>query len=87
MANETKAMEDSEAAARDKAAQDKADHGGGIGDIGRQPLDRTSENPGQGTPAAQPGGTGGTGLATDADPAPSGENPDTDADETLGTVV
>lgn len=66
---------------------EKAAHGGGIGDIGRQPVDQTSENPGQGFPEAGPGGTSGTGLSVDEDAAPSGKDPDAEADETPGTVV
>jgi hypothetical protein len=66
---------------------DEAAHGGGIGDIARQPLDQTSENPGNATPQTGTGGTAGTGLAVDRDVAPSGEDPDREADETLGTVV
>ena len=66
---------------------DEAANGGGIGTIGRQPVDQTSQNPGQGTPDAPGGGTGGTGLSTERDAAASGEDPDREADETLGTVV
>ncbi len=71
---------------------DDASTGGGIGDIGRQPLDPSSQNAGEGEPAVRPGQegeneTGGAGLTRDQDPAPSGEDPDEDADGTLGTVV
>ncbi|WP_416357336.1 hypothetical protein ACLNGM_04260 [Aureimonas phyllosphaerae] len=72
---------------KDGTGRDEAQHGGGIGDVGRQPIDQTSENPGNGTPQTGPGGTGGTGLAVDEDATPSDEDPDRDADETLGTVV
>lgn len=69
-------------------ADDKAGHGGGVGDIGRQPIDPSSQNPGNGVPAGDVvGGTGGTGLVVDEDATPSGEDPDTEADETLGTVI
>lgn len=71
-----------------KPELDDASTGGGIGDIGRQPLDPSSEDAGEGVPAVQPEETeGGAGLTRDADPAPSGEDPDEAADDTLGTVV
>jgi len=72
---------------------DRAETGGGIGDIGRQPLDPSSENAGNADPVIERDGdedgteTSDGGLAVDGDPAPSGEDPDDDADETLGTIV
>ncbi len=51
-------------------------------------FDPSSEDAGEGVPAVQPEKTeGGAGLTRDADPAPSGEDPDEAADDTLGTVV
>lgn len=67
--------------------RDGAENGGGIGDVGRQPVDQTAENPGNGMPQTRPAGAGGTGLVVDEDATPSGEDPDREADETLGTVV
>ena len=78
---------------------DQAKTGGGIGDIGRQPLDPSSENAGNADPVIERDGdedgdkdgdgaeTSDGGLAVDGEPAPSGEDPDDDADETLGTIV
>ena len=69
---------------------DDASTGGGIGDIGPQPVDPSSQNPGQGAPDVDPDPSedrGGAGLTPDRDPAPSGEDPDADADDTLGTTV
>ena len=72
---------------------DQAKTGGGIGDIGRQPLDPSSENVGNADPVIGPNGdeddaeTAEGGLVVDGDPTPSGEDPDDEADETLGTIV
>lgn len=68
---------------------DNASHGGGIGDIDRQPVDPSSENAGNAEPDVQPQGEDGVsgGLSVDDDVTPSGEDPDDTADDTLGTVV
>ncbi|ALN74399.1 hypothetical protein [Aureimonas sp. AU20] len=67
---------------------DDASTGGGIGDIGRQPLDPSSENAGNAEPVLHPEDDApGAGLTRDEDVTPSDEDPDADADETLGTVV
>ena len=72
---------------------DQAKTGGGIGDIGRQPLDPSSENAGNADPVIERDGeaddaeTSDGDLAVDDEPAPSGEDPDDEADETLGTIV
>lgn len=72
-----------------KDTRDTAGHGGGIGDIGRQPIDPSSENAGNATPDVQPQDEDGVvgGLSVDEDVTPSGEDPDDTADDTLGTVV
>ena len=67
---------------------DDASTGGGIGDIGRQPLDPSSERAGNADPVVSPDeDTGGAGLTRDEDITPSDADPDAEADETLGTVV
>ena len=74
----------------DRPKLDDASTGGGIGDIGPQPVDPSSENPGRGAPDLEPDENldrGGAGMTRDQDPAPSGEDPDEDADDTLGTIV
>lgn len=74
----------------DRPELDDASTGGGIGDIGPQPVDPSSENPGQGVPDVTPDRSvdrGGAGMTRDQNPTPSGEDPDDEADDTLGTTV
>jgi hypothetical protein len=71
---------------------DDASNGGGIGDIPRQPVDPSSQNPGNGEPLILPDDDDGVG-AVDDDGLDSGhdvitveddEDPDDDADSTQG---
>jgi len=71
---------------------DDASHGGGIGDISRQPVDQSSQNPGNGEPVILPDDEDGVGAIEDDDlsseddviPVEGGEDPDDDADSTQG---
>ncbi len=74
----------------DRPELDDASTGGGIGDIGPQPVDPSSENPGRGAPDVTPDRSvdrGGAGMTRDQDPTLSGEDPDDEADDTLGTTA
>lgn len=67
---------------------DDARHGGGIGDIGRQPIDQSSENVGNASPSINSddavGRIAGTALARDEDAAESDDDLDGEADDTQG---
>ena len=71
---------------------DDASHDGGVGDIPRQPVDQSSENPGNGEPLILPEDEDGIGAIEDDDlesvddviTVDDGEDPDDDADSTQG---
>lgn len=66
---------------------DEAGTGGGIGDIGRQPVDPSSQNPGTSDPAIEADPDEDRPGIVERDVEPSGEDPDREADETLGQIV
>ena len=66
-----------------KEMLDDARHGGGIGDIGRQPVDPSSENTGEGDPVIEANERGdAVALTVDEDAVESEEDLDAAADET-----
>jgi len=65
---------------------DEARNGGGIGDIGRQPVDPSSENRGDAEPAIEADPDEDRPGIVERDVEPSGEDPDDDADATLGQM-
>jgi hypothetical protein len=71
----------------DQTELDDASTGGGIGDIGRQPVDPSSENTGEGEPVIppiEPTLPAEPAYADDAIGTDDGEDPDEDADSTQG---
>lgn len=68
-------------------ALDEARTGGGVGDIGRQPVDPSSENSGVSDPAIKADPDEDRPGIVERDVEPSGKDPDREADETLGQIV
>ena len=65
---------------------DDARNGGGIGDIGRQPVDPSSENRGNAEPRIEADPDEDRPGIVERDVDPTDEDPDEDADSTLGVT-